>query len=117
MEMSFNCILNAKRGQFQDTLDALKALASTQYKKEIRYLDPLFRKLEKPNIPLPVKPEKIAIKNEDGGYTYEDDPVKMNVYREEVKSYVNKHERLKHTETVLYNIAWGQCSRLMKNKL
>ena len=106
-----------KRGQFQDTLDALKALASTEYKKEIRYLDPLFRKLEEPNIPLPVKPEKIAIKKEDGDYEYVEDPVKMDVYREEVKSYVSKNERLKHTETALYNIAWGQCSRLMKNKL
>ena len=106
-----------KRGQFQDTLDALNALASTEYKKEVRYLDPLFRKLEAPSVPLPTKPEQIAIKNEDGSYTYHDDPVKMDIYREEIKAYVSKMDRLKHTETALYNIVWGQCSRLMKNKL
>ena len=106
-----------KRGQFQDTLDALNALASTEYKKEVRYLDPLFRKLEAPSVPLPTKPEQIAIKNEDGSYTYHDDPVKMDIYREEIKAYVGKMDRLKHTETALYNIVWGQCSRLMKNKL
>ena len=79
-----------KRGQFQYTLDALKALASTKYKKKIRYLDPLFKRLEQSGIPLPIRPPKISVKNEDGTYDYHDDPVKMDVYREEIKVYVTK---------------------------
>ena len=33
-----------KRGQFQDTLDALEVYSSTIYKKDIKYLNPLFKK-------------------------------------------------------------------------
>lgn len=64
-----------------------------------------------------MRPPKVAVKNEEGTYDYHDDPVKMDVYKEEIKVYVTKQDRLKHTDTILYNIIWDQCSRLMKIKL
>ena len=40
-----------KRGQFQDTMDALKIYLSTIYKSDIKYLNPLFNKPEQPDVP------------------------------------------------------------------
>ena len=60
-----------KRGQFQDTMDALKVYSSTIYKKDIRYLNPLFNRLEQPDVPEPEQKftttEDI---NEEGGGNY-----------------------------------------------
>ena len=43
--------------------------------------------------------------------------VKVDIYNEQVKSYVEKEERLESTLTSLYHVTWGQCSKLLKNKL
>lgn len=55
-----------KRGQFRETMKALKTLTSMEYKKEILYLEPLFRKLEDPVVEKPVKPIEQTIKTEEG---------------------------------------------------
>ena len=53
-----------KTGQFDDMLEALRVLIATEFKKEVTYLEPIFRKLEEPHIPLPTKP--IPVKLEKG---------------------------------------------------
>jgi len=102
-----------KPGQFQDTVDALKILAATEYKKDIMYLEPLFKKLEEPMVPLPVKPEAETEGSSKGIIN----SVKLDIYQEKVKAYGKTEERLKATTTALYNIAWSQCSKLLRNKL
>ena len=103
----------SKPGQFQDTVDALKILASTEYKKDIMYLEPLFKKLEEPKVPLPIKPEAET----EGSLKGAINPVKLDIYQEKVRAYGKTEERLKATTTALYNIAWSQCSKLLRNKL
>ena len=38
-----------KKGQFQESMDALKVYASTTYKKDIQFLTPMFTNLDKTN--------------------------------------------------------------------
>ena len=113
-----------KPGQFNKSLEALKILAATEYKKDIKYSDTLFRNLEKPSIPIPVLPVAEVVKNQDGEVMFNKDgkvkmeinQVKVDIYNEQVKSYVEKEERLESTLTSLYYTIWGQCSKLLKNK-
>ena len=108
-----------EKGQFQDTLDALKTLAATEFKSEIRYLEPLFRELTNPVIPLPIKPEKESIVDpEDSTKTVTGiDPVKEDIYKAQIQAYVKKEGKLDQTKAALVNILMAQCSKPMKNKL
>lgn len=95
-----------KKGQFQETMDALKTLASTEFKQEIRYLEPLFRELTNPKVPLPIKPKPEAFPDpKDSTKTIMAvNPVKVDIYKEEIKAYVTKDERLKQAKSALLNI-------------
>lgn len=108
-----------KKGQFQDTLDALKTLAATEFKSEIRYLEPLFRELTDPIIPLPIKPEKeTMVDPSDGTKTIlTTDPVKEDIYKAQIQTYVKKEGKLEQTKAALVDIVMAQCSKPMKNKL
>ena len=109
-----------KPGQFKDTLDALRLLASTEYKKDILYLEPLFKKLEAPIASPPLRPVGPVIASSDpSAPTQCGTPaeVDMDIYREELKAYVARKERLQAATVSLYNIAWAQCSQLMRDKL
>ena len=110
----------AKKGQFDDTLQALQRYAARVYPKDSVFLLPIFKDLNQPTLEEPRKPEvKIEIKPEG-----EDESVasaSVNewdriMYMEEVKMYLKAKERTNATLTSLYGIVWGQCSRLMQNK-
>ena len=108
-----------KKGQFQDTCDALKTLAATQFKSEIRHLETLFRELTDPVIPLPTKPGKeTMVDPSDGTKTILTmDPVKEDIYKAQIQAYVKKEGKLEKTKVALVNIVMAQCSKPMKNKL
>ena len=76
--------------------------SASAYKNEVKYLKILFTQLEQPVI---VKPE----------------PPKGNIddilYKEEVRQYIKEKRKLDTTLVSLYNVVWGQCSKLLKNKL
>ena len=105
------------RGQFQDTLEALKVYSSTTFRKEITSLTRLFTELKAPELDIPKEPVGTKIKNESGKYIIEISRFDETVYNEEVKQWIKDNKILKATIQSLYNIVWGQCSRLMKNKL
>ena len=108
-----------KKGQFRDSLEALKTLVATEFKQEVRFLEPLFRNLEDPIVPLPVMPSKEAFPDPtDATKTImEVNPVRLDIYKEEVKEYVKKEDRLKQAKSALLNIVIAQCSKPMRNKL
>ena len=107
-----------KRGQFQERLKALKTVASLEFKKEIMYLEPLFRKLENPKLLKPVKPEPMTVTDDDGNVQeVKVDTVDMDIYKAKVAEYVKKEERIEQTKASLFNIVLGQCSDGMTNKL
>jgi len=106
-----------KPGQFQDTITALKLLASTEFKKDPIHLEPLFKKLQKASAPLPIKPEVEEVMNQKtGARELKIDEVKMDIYRGCIKAYGTMEDRLASTTKTLYNIAWSQCSKLLRNK-
>ena len=62
-----------KTGQFNKSLEALKVLACTEYKKDIKHLDTLFINLETLSIPIPVLSVAEVVKNQDGGVMFNKD--------------------------------------------
>lgn len=109
-----------KPSQFKETLEALRLLASTEYKKDILYLEPLFKKLEAPVASPPLRPVGPVIASSDPSAPPQyaaPVEVDMDIYREEMKAYVAIKERLQAATISPYNIAWAQCSRIMKDKL
>ena len=98
----------AKKGQFDDTLEALQRYSAKAYPKDSVFLLPLFKELEQPTLTEPTKP----VKKEDE----EVDEWDCVMYLESVKIYFKNKERSEATITSLYGIVWGQCSKLMQNK-
>ena len=77
-----------KPGQFNKSHEALKIIAAKEYKKYIKYLDTLFRNLEKPSIPVPVLPVAEEVKNQDGEVIFiKDGKVMMEINQVEVDIY------------------------------
>ena len=93
-----------RKGQYQETLDQLQVYAVNMYRKDIKVLKVLFTDLKKPTklMPLPVKNPS----------TVED-----ILFKEEVKQYTKDKRSLESTLVSLYNVVWGQCSKLLQNKL
>jgi len=107
-----------KRDQFEDTLEALKIYASTKFSDDITYLDPLFKRLKEPMVNVPVKPGPVTIQNDDGTTTLQSpDSVDLDIYKERMKKYDKKIERLQGTIRSLYNVVWAQTSDLLRNQL
>ena len=74
------------------------------YKRDIKTSKVLFTKLEQPTlvVPTPIKSPT----------TIED-----ILFKEEVKQYTKDKKSLESTLVSLYNVVWGQCSKLLQNKL
>jgi len=107
-----------KRDQFEDTLEALKIYASTKFSDEITYLNPIFRKLKEPMFNVPIKAGQVMIQNDDGTTTVQKpDNVDLDIYKERMKNYDKKIERLQGTFRSLYNVVWVQTSDLLWNQL
>ena len=89
-----------KRGQFPDTLSALKLYASIIYKNYIRYLSPLFNKLEQPDV---LEPEQNFTKPKStdgqGVVSYKKTPTHFEsaVYNERIKTWIKATDELDST--------------------
>ena len=88
-------------------MDVLKVYSSTIYKKDIRYLNQLFNKLEQPEVPEPkqnfTKPTPTTFKSA--------------VYTKRIKNWIKAMDGLDSTLRSLFNIVWDQCNKLIQNKL
>ena len=100
-----------KRGQFKDTVDTLKIYASENFKKDVRAMESLFgddikkTELKEPNEPTPKSGTKEVTKTQ------------MKIYEAKITAYVKDEKSLEDSLTALFNITWGQCSAMMKNRL
>ena len=93
-----------QKGQFQESLEQLHVYASSTYKEDMRNFKVFFTKLEYPTILQPEAPKKSNI-------------LEDALFREEIKQYNKAKKNLESTLTSLYNVVWGQCSKLLQNKL
>ena len=106
-----------KRGQFQDTMDALKVYSSTTFRKDINHLTKLFTELKTPEVPKPPDPVMIEQTDDTGKTKTVITQFSQTVFQEQVKMWIKDESSLRATTQSLYNIVWGQCSKLMQNKL
>ena len=93
-----------RRGQFQETLDQLYIYESSMYKKDIMQLKTLFTELKQPEL----------VELEMGENST---PSQKTLSKEEVCQYVKDKKSLETTLISLYNVIWGQCSKLLQNEL
>ena len=116
-------------------MDQLRIYASTNYKKEVKYMRKLFTDIEIPNVPRPVKLPRTTRRKVRTGVTTRgqrqssdaavtsteeegsDDNIEATIYAEEVKTYVKEKRNLEAALASLFNIVWGQCSKLMKHRV
>ena len=105
------------KSQFSDTVDALKVYSSVAYKNDIEFLNVLFTKMEKPKVDEPEDPKETEVVDDDGTVTKITSKFEEMKYTENVKQWIRDDKSLKATIRSLYNIVWGQCSKLMKNKI
>lgn len=109
-----------KRGQFADTLEQLQNYTSSHFKKDMKALNCLFTDLTKPTISAPKQPKKgEEIIGADGKPTgkFKMSYFEQKLYDVRITMYVKEEKSLEDTLQSLYNIAWGQCSELMQNRL
>ena len=92
------------KGQYQETLDQLQVYASAAHTRDIKALKVLFTKLEQPVITVPIP-------------TKNPTPVEDILFKEEVRQYSKDKKSLESMLVSLYNVVWGQCSKLLQNKL
>ena len=103
----------ARKGQFDDTMEALQRYSAKVYPKDSVFLLPLFKELKQPTVKEPDKPGTGSNIKKQGESVDKWDKM---LYLESVKMYLKTKERTTATLTSLYGIVWGQCSRLMQNK-
>ena len=100
-----------------DSIEALRVYSSVAYKSDIEALIVLFTKLKVPTVVIPDDPTVTKIKIEDGIIIERTSKFEEMKYSEHVKQWIRNDKSLKATIGSLYNIVWGQCSKLMKNTL
>ena len=93
-----------KKGQFQETLDQLQVYSSSVHKKDIRHLKMLFTELVRPII---AKPEMQDTPT----------PSELAIFTEKARQNIKDVKSLDTALASLYNVVWGQCSKLLQNKL
>ena len=112
---------HSKKGEFKETLEALERYAGRVYPLDTTKLQQLFKDLELPSFVEPIPPGSViesdveGVKIEELGPTV-DEWTKIK-YIEDYKLYIANQERLDATLIALYNVAWGQCSKRMQDRL
>ena len=105
------------KSQFTDSIEALSVYSSVAYKSDIEALTVLFTKLEVPTVVIPTDPTVTKIKMEDGTIIERTSKFEEMKYAKHIEQWIKDDKSLKATIRSLYNIVWGQYSKLMKNKL
>ena len=107
---------HSKKDEFKDTLEALERYPGRNYPLDTAMLQTLFKQLKTPSIDEPKLPEQSkTIKAEEGMQEISEwDKIK---YTENFRPYLKNQERLTSTLIALYNVALGQCSKKLQDRL
>ena len=125
-----------QKGQFQITLEELKVYSAENFKEDADNLKSVFKDLKRPIVPKPTKSEltagrvitkEIETTDSSGNVVTEvviedlrdDDEKEVDkmIFQQRVIQWVKDTARLKATERALYEVCWGQCSKLMQTAL
>lgn len=108
-----------KRGQFKETMGALKTFASTKYVSHIDYLTPFFFDLSEPALIKPTLTSKKSTITLNYGTTKEISSAsqdELEEFRLKLKDFINDEKAVKTTKRSLHNVVWGQCSHMLRTK-
>ena len=105
------------KSQFGDTVKALRVYSSEVFKNDIESLTILFTDLSEPILVEPEEPKTVGVMGEDGKIKQTISKFEEMKYAEKVKQWIRDEKSLKSSVRSLYNIIWGQCSKLMQNKI
>ena len=93
-----------KKGQFEDTLEAIQRYVGRVYALDAATLEVLFKELKEPVVTEPPPPEgKVMMKGGDPEVT----EWQRLKYLEEIKMFLKSKERMASTVVGLYNVIWG----------
>ena len=104
------------KSQFGDTVKALRVYSSETFKNDIESLTILFTDLSEPVLEEPEDPVSVETTVE-GKKVKTVSKFEEMKYSEKVKQWIRDEKSLKGSIRSLYNIVWGQCSKLMQNKI
>ena len=103
-----------KKGQFRETMERLRVYSAEHHKKHSKTLAVLFNDLTKPEPDKPKKPSKTTFNNDEGKSVTEISEFDKEMYKADIKCYVAEKRDLDQTLASLYEVVWGQCSKLMQ---
>ena len=106
-----------KKGQFRETMEKLRVYSAIHHKKHSKMLTVLFNDLAEPRPERPVTPTKTAITGDDRKTEMKVADFDKEVYKAEIKCYASEKRELDQTLASLYELVWGQCSKLMHQRV
>ena len=77
----------------------------------------LFTKLKTSVVTKPEDPEETTVTSANRKETTDVSILEETTYNERVKQWIRDKRSLKASIQSLYNIVWGQCSKMMRDKL
>ena len=77
----------------------------------------LFTELKAPSVSKPEDPEETITTDKAGKKTKSVSRLEETIYNERVKQWIRDERSLKASIWPLYNIMWGQCLKMMRDKL
>ena len=121
-----------KSGQFTTTMVALQTYVARHFRDDTENLQTLLDDdITRPSLPKPVRQpprtrtEKVKKEGTTDEYvevevddrTADEKQVDGIIFTETIKQYVKNNDRLKSTERAIFDMIWGQCSRLMQTSI
>ena len=125
-----------KKGQFTTTMEELQIYVAENLSNDAEYFKPMFRDLIRPSIPKQSKHDIVSDKvtqktvettDSQGNViesieivdtrTQDEKDIDDMIFMEQVKNWVKDSKRLRSSERALYEVVWGQCSKLLQVSL
>ena len=100
-----------ERGQFEETLGALKTFASTKYVSYIDYLTPIFVNLTQPILIKPTlssKKETLVLENKEVCTIETSTQEEIEEFKIKLKEFLKDEKAVKTIKRSLHSMVWGQ---------
>ena len=98
-------------------MEALRIYTSSVYKSDIDLMNILFTELKTPVVIKPEDPKETTVTSVKGKETTYISILEETIYNERENQWIRDEKSLKASIRSLYNIVWGRCSKMMRDKL
>lgn len=108
------------RGEFEETMGALKTFTSTKYVVYIDYLTLIFVDIQEPTLSKPMLSSAMETIELVDGMTRKvinSSTEELQEFKMKLKEFLKDEKAVKAIKRSLYNVVWGQCSHMLRTKL